>query len=204
MGPLCREQLGLLVPKRFKDRAKNWFQFLTQEYRDRITQDWDMLRQAIGNHFCTLNWYNNLEAEALEARYQQPGYSAERPTDYFIRKLELLQTVHNWTERQLVNEILDNAPAYWRTVIQTTNIITLQALSDALEQHEKDLLKNPEDELSAIRYCLRDLEKGQIRKRTYQAQVEETPNQSDLEEEPAETHFVAKKPTAKPTPPKNS
>ena len=154
MGPLCHEQLGVLVPKQFQGRAQNWFQFLTEPFRDWITQDWTTLKQAIGAHFCTLNWYNNLKAKALKAHYRQPGYSSERPTDYFARKLELLQTVHDWTEYQLVNEILDNAPAYWRTVIQTTNIVTLKALSDALEHHEPILLRDPGNNLSDIRQCL--------------------------------------------------
>ena len=154
MSPFCYEQIGILAPKQLTDRALSWYQFLTPEYRAEITCTWDTLKLAIGTHFCTLNWYNRLKTKALKARYRQPGYLSEKPTDYYFRKLELLQTVHDWSELQLINEILDNAPDYWRTIIQTTNIQTLQQLNAALEYHEHTLMRNPEDDLHNIQQRL--------------------------------------------------
>jgi hypothetical protein len=203
MSNHCYEQIGILAPKRLTSRALSWYQFLNPAHREAITRNWDTLKQAIGNHFCTMNWYNRLKTKALEARFRQPGYSSERPTDYYYRKLELLQTVHDWTEPQLVSEILDNAPDYWRTIIQTTNIQTLQQLSAALEHHEHTLIKNPEANLDRIYDRLRDLERGKVRKRVHQAIAEEPSASENEEEAPAEAHFIKENPVPKPDNRKN-
>ena len=139
----CHEQIGLLAPARFKGRADQWYRFLEPGYKQQIQTDWDTLRVAVSRHFLNLHWFNTQTTKALAASYRQSGHHSERPTDYFYRKLELLQTVNDWTDLQLIQEILKNAPDYWKTIINTTNMTDLMQLQDALQLHEHTLLKDP-------------------------------------------------------------
>ena len=128
--------------------------------------------------------------KALKARCQQLGHSTERPTNYYYQKLELLQTVHDWNEQQLVGEILNNAPDYWKTIIQTTNIHTLQQLSDAIEYHKHTLSRDLNIELSSIIQRVRDLEKGRSQNRTHQVSANETLEEQEESDKQANAHLA--------------
>ncbi|PVF93056.1 hypothetical protein CPB86DRAFT_716256, partial [Serendipita vermifera] len=41
----------------------------------------------------------------------------EKPTDYMYGKLELLCTMGNYTDRELIYQIMENTPVYWCPVI---------------------------------------------------------------------------------------
>ena len=41
------------------------------------------------------------------------GNVQELPSEYFIRKLELLQFIYNYTDNELINEIMEGAHLYW-------------------------------------------------------------------------------------------
>ena len=46
------------------------------------------------------------KARANCASYCDLGNGKETPSDYVIRKLELLQFMYNYTDRELINEII--------------------------------------------------------------------------------------------------
>jgi len=74
--------------------------------------------------------------------------------------LDLLQTVHDWTEPELILEILKNAPAYWKTVINTTGMMELLQLQDALQLHEETLMRDPNSEINLSFQRVKDLERS--------------------------------------------
>lgn len=57
------------------------------------------------------------KARANRASYRDTGNGRETPSEYVIRKLELLQFVYNYTDRELINEIMEGAPSYWSPII---------------------------------------------------------------------------------------
>ena len=102
----CFQQLGLLAPNKFTERARNWFLFLPQNTRDHIQQDWATLREALATHFLNRNWYNTQKSRALSARFRQNGFQSERPSDYLYRKVKMLKTIGNWTQPELIIEVM--------------------------------------------------------------------------------------------------
>jgi hypothetical protein len=65
--------------------------------------------------------------------------SLETPTEYVIRKLELLAYVYNYTPSQTMSEILFKAPCMWSTVVNPRNYRDLASFQTAIKYHE-DLL----------------------------------------------------------------
>jgi hypothetical protein len=197
-SPYCFQQLGLLAPTRIKGRGAVWFNFISQQYKDRITVNWDTLKTAIATHFLNIHWYNQMKTKALGARYRQDGYSRERPTDYFYKKLELLQSVHDWTDAELIQEILDGAPDYWRTIINTTDLHELGRLQDAIMLHEHTLLWDPSADISSLSRRIRELERSRgSRNRSHQAIA----NEVETEELLAEANAIGAHPSIKPAHP---
>ncbi|KZT20046.1 hypothetical protein NEOLEDRAFT_1028540, partial [Neolentinus lepideus HHB14362 ss-1] len=65
----------------------------------------------------------------------------ETPSKYFICKRGLLELVYNFTDSQMIMEVMDGAPPVWRNVLTThlyDNIVEFQA---ALKYHEDTLMK---------------------------------------------------------------
>jgi hypothetical protein len=193
----CHQQLGTMIPGRLKGRAQNWYNFLPPLYKEQIKQNWDTFRIAMATHFLNINWYNNQKAKALNARYRQPGFERERPTDFFYRKLELLQNVHDWTDQELIQEILNSAPDYWRTIVNTTDLVDLIRLQDALQYHEHTLMKDPSADLASLSQRIRDLERGKHRSSNHSHQARA--NEVESQEIPAETNVIGSQPIGKPS-----
>lgn len=105
-------QLGTLVPMRLTGTAEVWYYSQSVETRDRIEQDWGTLRAAIGEYYMNRAFLDKQKARANRASYRDTGNGRENPSEYIIRKLELLQFVYNYTDRELINEIMEGAPSY--------------------------------------------------------------------------------------------
>ena len=53
------------------------------------------------------------KAQDNKALYCDMGNVQELPSEYVIRKLELLQFIYNYTDNELINEIMEGAHLYW-------------------------------------------------------------------------------------------
>src|ERR1700742_1538412 len=84
-------------------------------------------------------WIERTQHIALRARYRDSGHSTETPTDYYIRKIELLSLVYNFTPSQVMSEVLQKAPRLWSTILNPMNFTTLAVFQTAVKYHE-DLL----------------------------------------------------------------
>ena len=51
------------------------------------------------------------KARANRASYHDIGNRQELPSEYLICKMELLQFVYNYTDNELINEIMEGAPS---------------------------------------------------------------------------------------------
>jgi hypothetical protein len=80
------------------------------------------------------------KAVALAMCYRDKGNEDETPEDYVIRKEEALTGTCNWTDSELVFEIMNGAPKSWRTLIDTYTTTTYHDLLDQVSWFQSDLM----------------------------------------------------------------
>ena len=131
--------MGDVVPTRFRDRASAWWFSLPADYRERVSSDWDSLKQEIKAYWMNQSWVEKAQLRALKAYYREPGHVRETPTEYYIRKLELLKFVYKFSPLQTMSEILLKAPRLWSTVLNPRTFSDLASFQTAIKYNE-DLL----------------------------------------------------------------
>ena len=132
-------QLGQLVPLRLKDTAANWYWSIRSSERTAMEADWGTMRDAIRRHWMNRRWIENRKVEAHKASYRDRGHSNESPSDYYIRKLELMELVFDYTEEELISQILASAPAIWCSLLSPHTIKRLGELQDYIRFYEDTL-----------------------------------------------------------------
>ncbi len=113
------KQLGQIVPTRFRNTAETWYYSLPYEFRQQAEADWGYLRDAIGSYFMNRAWLERQKSIANNARFRDATHSSETPSDYYIRKSQLLSLVHSLSDSELIMEIMNGAPTSWNTILTT-------------------------------------------------------------------------------------
>jgi len=131
--------LGDIIPSRLTGKASEWWYSLTKDDRRDSSINWDTMKNRIRTYWMNQAWINKMQYKALRARFREIGYGNESPTEYFIRKSELLTLVYQFPEKQVVHEILKTAPATWHGVLQPATIQTLTQLHNLLKFNEENL-----------------------------------------------------------------
>lgn len=141
MSPTVFAQLGAIVPRRLEGTAETWYWSLPIDYRDAIEQNWDTLRGCISSYYMNQKWLDKQKARAIRAFYRDQGHARESPSEYYIRKAELLNTVYTMNDSEVILEVMEGAPASWNTVLTTqlyTDVIEFQS---TIRFHEDTLMR---------------------------------------------------------------
>ena len=85
-------------------------------------------------------WMDKQKVRANKASYRESGYSQESPVQYVIRKLKLLRLVYEYTDSQLIVEIMSTAPCYWNQVLDPQRCIDLDDFMSGIKYHEEALV----------------------------------------------------------------
>jgi len=85
------QQLGQIVPTRLRKAAELWYYSLPNEFRQAAEVDWGYLREAIGAFYMNRAWLERQKSIANNARFRDASHSSESPSEYFIRKSQLLK-----------------------------------------------------------------------------------------------------------------
>ena len=123
-GQYIFEELGQLVPLRLTGTASQWFYSQTKQFKAQIQTDWTHLKLALAQYFMNDHWLHTMKLKAIHMRYQQKDHDQETPEQYFHRKLELLQLVHDLTNPKTIMEIMNGAPREWLPFINTAQMTT--------------------------------------------------------------------------------
>jgi hypothetical protein len=86
-------------------------------------------------------WLENQKIKANSVRYRETGHGRESPSEYFIRKLELLQLNFNYTDRELINQIMVGYPAHWTSILTPHLFYNVEQLQSTVKFHEDLLLR---------------------------------------------------------------
>jgi hypothetical protein len=135
------KQLGGLVLTRLEGMAERWYYSLSAETRSRFEENWDALRQGICDYFMNQTWMEGQKIRANNAKYREYGHGRETPSDYFIRKLELLQLNYNYTDRELINQIMAGFSVQWTPILTPHLYLYTKQLQAAIKFFEDTLLK---------------------------------------------------------------
>ncbi|KAG8730330.1 hypothetical protein FRC11_006968, partial [Ceratobasidium sp. 423] len=152
-----RIQLGQQVPLRFTDRALRWFNALDKTYRRQITVDWPSLRRAISIHFMNRTFMERNKSDALYTKFHDQYHPQESLEDYIIRKMEALTILSDWTNSELITEIMNSAPDHWALYIDTSVVNTWDDFLDKVAWHEDKLLQYNGNASSKIQQQLDEL-----------------------------------------------
>jgi hypothetical protein len=134
-------QLGRVVPKRLEGDAEIWYWSLPTNYRAEIEKDWDTLRKAFATYFLNRKWLDRQRGRANKASYRESGHYRETPSEYFIRKTELLNTVYNLDDSEVIMEVVDGAPSTWNTILTTQMYRDIVEFQSAIRYHEDALMR---------------------------------------------------------------
>ncbi|KLO04897.1 hypothetical protein SCHPADRAFT_806800, partial [Schizopora paradoxa] len=139
-SPIIFKQLGQIVPTRLVDEADDWYYSLPQSYRTKIEEDWETLKEAIASYYMNRSWFDKQKTRANKAYYREPGHHTETPSEYYIRKSQLLSFVYQLNDSQMIMEVLTNAPSAWVTIVTPHFCRTVVEFQAALKFHEEALI----------------------------------------------------------------
>ena len=91
-------ELGRIVPRRLSGSAETWYFSIPGRERARFEENWDTMKAAIAAYYMNNQWYEKQKIRASQSRYREPGHSRETPSEYIIRKIELISLVHSYTD----------------------------------------------------------------------------------------------------------
>lgn len=139
-------QLGMVVPRRLEGSAEIWYWSLPANFRRSVERNWDTLRTAITGYYMNRRWLDKQKTRALRAYYREPPHSKETPSEYYIRKRELLDTVLTLDDSELITEIMEGAPANWNTILTTQLYDTAMEFQTGLRFYEETLMRLDESQ----------------------------------------------------------
>jgi len=139
------DQLGSIVPQRLQGAAESWYWSLPLSYRNKIEISWTMLKAAISRYYMNRKWLDKQKARATLAYYREASHNKETPSEYYIRKSELLNTVYNLEDSELILEIMEGAPACWNTILTTQLYVDAVEFQEAIRFHEDNLMRMSAD-----------------------------------------------------------
>ena len=182
------DDLGLIAPLRFTGPARQWFDALAPDWQRYAQTDWRTLKLMIADYFMTPQWYDRMKARVLRMRYRQKGFESELPTHYFHRKLRMIKEVFDLRDDEIILEIMNGAPHYWKILIDTSRIHTIHDLQSLIKFHEEALLRDPDNQNREFERRLKQLESRSTNRSSRFARTNEAE---------AEVNFVKKKPFKK-------
>ncbi|TFK48349.1 hypothetical protein OE88DRAFT_1609512, partial [Heliocybe sulcata] len=74
---------------------------------------------AIGAYYMNHPWMDKQKIRVNHTQYQGIGHNKETPSKYFICKCSLLELVYNYTDLQLISEVMDGIPPIWNNILTT-------------------------------------------------------------------------------------
>jgi hypothetical protein len=140
-SPAVRKQLGSIVPKRLQDKAETWYFSLPLIKRKELERKWDYLREEIIGYFMNRKWLERMKKKARNAYYRETGHAKETPSEYYIRKYDLLTCAYELDDSEIITEIMEGAPELWNSILTTQAYEDACDFQKAIRYHEDTLLK---------------------------------------------------------------
>jgi hypothetical protein len=139
-SPDIFRELGQVVPRRFTNSAKTWYYSIPPKNCKLMEQDWATLKIAIADYWMNHSWLKEQKFRANIAQYQETGHTCEMPSEYVIRKMDLICLVYDYTDSEIIRLIMKEAPDSWSSLLQPKFCKTVEQFQNAIKYHELTLL----------------------------------------------------------------
>lgn len=134
------KELGRVTPRRFTGSAKTWYYSIPSQHRKKMEESWGTLKIAIGNYWMNHQWVERQKIRANLARFRDSGNAREAPSEYVLRKLDLLRVVYQFTDTEFIQMIMKEAPSSWHSIIQPHNCRDLVEFQNTVRYHDVTLI----------------------------------------------------------------
>ncbi|KAG9076799.1 hypothetical protein FRC06_009315 [Ceratobasidium sp. 370] len=121
--------------------AKEWFEQFSGVEQQYFMTHWDDFKYRMGQFFWTPTWIANAKSKAYQAKYRESKHSNETPSQFLIRKKELIDAVHQWNDVDIIGKIAKSAPHQWRTIVDHEQIAEWSLYLSSIKEKE-DLLQD--------------------------------------------------------------
>lgn len=135
-------QLGNLIPSRLSGSAETWYFSLPLAKQLQCEESWGNMREAIAAYYMNRTFMEAQKIKANNVKYREGSTNTrETPSEYFIRKLELLQLVYDYTDSELITEIMKGAPTSWVSIVTPHLFEDITEFQTVVRFHEETLMK---------------------------------------------------------------
>ena len=86
------------------------------------------------------SWLEEQKFQANNARYGEAGHTCETPSEYVIRKMDLICLIYNYTDSKIVWLIIKEAPDALSSLLQPNLCKLVVQFQNAGKYHESTLL----------------------------------------------------------------
>ena len=138
-SPESKEELGKIVPRRFTEFAKTWYYSIPDAESERIEENWTTLKKAISEYWMNHHWLEKQKLRANRARFREVRHQRESPSEYVIRKMELLTLVYSCMDTEMIQAIMMEVPGTWASIINSQYQKMLRKFQNAVKYHEESL-----------------------------------------------------------------
>jgi hypothetical protein len=108
-----------------------------------MESDWGTLKAAIADYWMNHSWLEDQKFRANTAQYWETEHARETPSEYVIRKMDLLWLVYDYTDSEIIRLIMKEAPDAWFSILQAQFYKTLVQFQNTVKYHKSTLLTMP-------------------------------------------------------------
>jgi hypothetical protein len=83
-------ELGKIIPRRFTNSVETWYFSIPPKNRQLMEQDWGTIKAAIVDYWMNHSWLEDQKFRANNAQYWENGHTHKTPSEYDIRKMDLI------------------------------------------------------------------------------------------------------------------
>jgi hypothetical protein len=135
------QELGAIVPRRLTHTAETWYYSIPDRTRRKVEANWDTLKKAVLDYWMNHAWLESQKIRANQARYREATHSKESPSEYLIRKLDLISLVYDYTDSETIRLVMAEAPDIWQSILNVQFYSTITEFQNAVKFHEETLTR---------------------------------------------------------------
>ena len=87
------------------------------------------------------HWLEKQKIRANKARFREAGHQKESPSEYVIRKMELLSLVYSYSDTETIQAIMEEVPGSWASIINPQYQKTIREFQNVVKYHRESLEK---------------------------------------------------------------
>jgi hypothetical protein len=134
-------ELGAIIPRRLTGTTETWYYSIPDRMRRKVETNWDMLKKAISDYWMNHAWLKSQKICANQARYHEPNFSKELPSEYLIRKLDLISLEYDYTDSKTIWLVMAKAPDVWQSILNVQFYSTITEFQNTVKFHKDTLIQ---------------------------------------------------------------